>query len=276
MLAGLLALAVFGATASGWAGKTWLNSGITRVAALDPSSDLIVDRDAQRGATNVLIAAGEPGSDPAGGTLAVAHVPAAGGPLTVLSFPAALQVDRPACARWDQGTRSYSNEIVPAAAGTPLSSAFDLGGPRCATRAVQQLSGIAITGFLGIDVSRIGAVADALGGVAVCAPRPVDDGELGPLVSQPGRITLDGGRAADYARAAAVAGDPPNGRARIERQQLLLGGLLQQALGGLALLDTAQLDRLRPALGQALVTDGLDLDRMLALGRSLQNLQAAG
>ena len=38
----------------------------------------------------------------------------------------------------------------------------------------------------------------------------------------------------------------------------------------------AQLDRLRPALGQALVTDGVDLDRMLALGRSLQNLEADG
>ena len=75
---------------------------------------------------------------------------------------------------------------MPAAAGTPLGSAFELGGPRCATRAVQQLSGIAITGFLGVDLGRIGAAADALGGVPVCVPRPVDDGVLGPVVPAAG------------------------------------------------------------------------------------------
>ena len=36
MLAGLLALAVFGATAYGWGGKAWLGSGIAQVAALEP------------------------------------------------------------------------------------------------------------------------------------------------------------------------------------------------------------------------------------------------
>jgi LCP family protein required for cell wall assembly len=276
VLAGLLALAVFGATAYGWAGKAWLGSGIAQVAALEPGSDLIVDADAQRGATNVLIAADATGPAAGAATLAVAHVPAGGGSLTVLSFPPALQINRPACTGWDLGTRSYSGQPVPAAARVPLSSAFEVGGPQCATRAVQQLSGIAITGFLGVDVNRIEPIADAVGGVAVCVPRPVDDGVLGEVARQPGRTTLNGRHAADYATAAAVVGDPPSGRARIERQQLVLGAVLQQALGGLGLLDTGQLGRLRPALGQAVVTDGVDLDRMLALGRSLQNLEADG
>ena len=65
LLAGLLALAVFGATAYGWGGKAWLGSGIAQVAALEPSSDLIVDAEAQHGATNVLIAAGGSGRPPA-------------------------------------------------------------------------------------------------------------------------------------------------------------------------------------------------------------------
>jgi LCP family protein required for cell wall assembly len=265
---------VFGAVAIGWAGKTWLNAAIPQVAALDPASDLIVDADAQRGATNVLIVSGEPGSGAS--AVAVAHVPADGGSLTVLSFPGALQIDRPQCTRWDPRTRTYSGEIVPAAAGTPLGSAFQLGGPLCVTRAVQQLSGIAITGFLGVDGSRLGAAADALGGVPVCVPRPVDDAVLGSVVAQPGRTVLDGRRAAAYAGAVAVTGDPASGRARIERQQLLLGGALARTVEGPALLDVPQLSRVRPALGSALLTDGLDVDRILALSRSTQNLQADG
>jgi len=274
VVAGLLTLAVFGAAATGWAGKTWLNSAIPAIAALDPESDVIVDADAQRRATNVLIVSAEPG--PVGGTVAVAHVPAGGGSVTVLSFPGTLQIDRPQCTRWDPRTRAYSNEIVPAAASTPLGSAFEVGGPRCVTRAVQQLSGIAITGFLGVDPSRLGAAVDALGGVTVCVPRPVDDAVLGPVVAQPGRTVLDGRRATAYAGANAVTGDPLSGRARIERQQLLLSGALAQAVEGPALLDVDQLSRLRPALGSALLTDGLDVDRVLALSRSTQNLEADG
>ena len=85
---------------------------------------------------------------------------------------------------------------MPAAASTPLGSAFQIGGPRCVTRAVQQLSGIAITGFLGVDPERLGAAADALGGVAVCVPRPVDDAVLGSVVARPGRD--DPGRPAGH------------------------------------------------------------------------------
>ena len=282
-MAGLLALAVFGAAATGWAGKSWLQAAIPQVAGLDRESDLIVDADAQRGAANVLMVTGTLGPEPAGAsqdtgpdTIVVAHVPAGGGPLTVLSFPATLQIDRPQCARWDARTRSYSDQLVPAAASTPLGSAFQIGGPQCVTRAVQQLSGIAITGFLGVDPERLGAAADAVGGVGVCVPRPVDDAVLGSVVARPGRVTLDGRQATAYARADAVAGDPRSGRARIERRQLLLSGLLAQAVEGPALLDVAQLNRLRPALGSAVLTDGVDLDRMLALSRSVRNLEADG
>src|SRR5688572_31111416 len=35
---------------------------------------------------------------------------------------------------------------------TRLSSAFEAGGPRCAVRVVQQLTGLAITKFVGVDL----------------------------------------------------------------------------------------------------------------------------
>ncbi len=55
VLAATLSLAVLGATTLGWAAKGWLSSAIADVQALDPTSDLIVDADAQRGDQNLLI-----------------------------------------------------------------------------------------------------------------------------------------------------------------------------------------------------------------------------
>ncbi len=192
----------------------------------------------------------------------------------MLSFPSELQIDRPECQRWNADSRSYSDQLAPAEAGIRLGSAFQIGGPRCVTQAVQQLSGIAVTGFVGLDVEGLGSLASALGGVAVCAPRPVDDAVLGSVVAAAGPTELDGERAADYARAADVQGDPSTGRGRIERQQLLLAGALQQAIGGAGLLDVSRLGQLRPPLGEALISNGVDLDGIVALGESLRNLEA--
>ncbi len=278
LLVGALSLAIFGTTGFGWAAKGWLESGVTRVAALDPTSDLIVDAEAQAGDRNILIvASARAGGSATTPTVAVAHRAAgADTTTTVLAFPSNLVVSRPPCERWDPSSRSYSDEVLPAAARSPLSLAFDVGGPRCVTRIVQQLSGIAVTGFVGVDIDGLGSVATALGGLDTCVPRPVEDATLGPVVPTAGRSTLDGRQAADYAAAAAVAGEPPTGRARIERQQLLLAGALEQSIGGPGLLDVARLGQLRLALGQALSSDEVGLDETLTLARSLRNLEADG
>ncbi|HWM60465.1 MAG TPA: LCP family protein [Pseudonocardia sp.] len=276
LLVAALAAAVLLATSVGWVTKSWLQSGIPTVAALDPSSDLIVDAAAQEGDRNVLLVAGDPVADPNSATITVAHLPADGAAPTVLAFPSTLEIDRPACERWDPQSRSYADAIEPAAAAARLADALAVGGPRCVTRVVQQLSGIAITGFVGIDTDGLGAFATALGGIPLCAPRPVDDGALGQIVPAAGDTTLDAQRAVAYARAAAVAGDPPTGRARIERQQLLLAGALERTVGGVGLLDVPRIAELRPALGQAVFTDGVGLDETLELAAALRNLEADG
>ena len=95
----------------GWAGKAWLGSAIAQVAALEPGSDAIVDADAQRGRRERADRGGPNGARPRGAatTLAVvAHVPAGGGSLTVLSFPTDSR-DQPAgLQRWDTATAAYS------------------------------------------------------------------------------------------------------------------------------------------------------------------------
>jgi LCP family protein required for cell wall assembly len=282
VVAAVLAVAVFATTAFGWGTKNWLGSSVRQVAALDSDSGAVVDAAAQRGDENVLLVASEnstAGTDAAAGradTVAVAHIPAEGGPVTVVAFPNDLEINRPPCEKWDPASASYGDQPVPAEARTQLMSALDKGGPRCLTRVVQQLSGLAITTYIGTNLAAVPALADAVGGVEVCVPRPVLDGVLGPVVPEPGTRRIEGVRAADFVRAGDVSGDPSPEYGRIERQQQVLGAVLGQAMSGTALLDVGRIAALRPALGDAVMTDGADLDELLALTSSLRRLDADG
>jgi LCP family protein required for cell wall assembly len=280
LLAGALALAVLATTAFGWGTKTWLASGVRDAAALDPGSSAVVDAAAQAGDENVLVVATTPAAadttEPRADTVAVAHIPDGGGPVTVLAFPLDLEINRPPCEGWDAATATYREEPEQAEARTQLVTALDLGGPRCITRVVQQLSGLAITKYVGIDLAAVPAMTDAVGGAEVCVPRPVHDGVLGPLVPEPGPNRLAGVRVADFVQAGDVEGEPSAEYGRIERQQQVVAAVLDSAVSGTALLDVGRLTALRPALADAVLTDGAGIDQVLALAMTLRRLDADG
>ncbi|OZM84125.1 hypothetical protein CFP66_06895 [Pseudonocardia sp. MH-G8] len=278
-LAAALAVAVVVTTAFGWGTKSWLGASVGDAAALDPESGAIVEPVAQVGDENVLVVATEPnaeGAAPRADTVAVAHVPEGGGPVTVLAFPHDLEINRPPCERWDAEAGAYQDETVPAEARTQLVSALDVGGPRCLTRVVQQLTGIAVTQYVGTNLSAVPAMTEAVGGAQVCVPRPVLDGVLGPVVPEPGRQELSGVRAADFVQAGEVEGDPSPEYGRIERQQQILAAVLDQAVSGTALLDVGRIATLRPTLADAVVVDGAGLDQVLAVAMTLRQLDAEG
>jgi LCP family protein required for cell wall assembly len=277
----VLAVLVFGASTVGWATQSWLGAAVRDVAALDTGSGAIVDADAQKGAQNVLVVATVRGPDPGSGpqqasprpdTVVVAHVPAGGGPMTVLSVPADLEINRPPCERFDPASATYTADTVPAQARTRLATALDMGGPRCATRVVQQLTGLAITQYVGLDLDRLGAVVDAVSGVRVCVTQPVLDRVLGPVIADAGTSTLDGAKASDFVRAADVEGDPPADLGRIERQQQVLAGVLEPTLTSTGLLDVPRIAALRPVLGAALTSDGAGLSEILALSLAMRSM----
>jgi len=267
----IVAVAVVGATTSGWVAKTWLGTAVREVSALDPGSGEVVDAQAQDGDSNTLLVATEAGT---AGSVVVTHVPAGTESTVAVSFPADLEVNRPPCDRFDPATGSYTDETVPAEARARLGSAWEVGGPRCATRVVQQLSGLAITAYVGTDLDRIGAAVDAVSGVGVCVTRPVRDAVLGPIVPVAGDNTLDGRRATDFVRAAEVDTDANAALGRVERQHQVLAGVLNAATSGTALLDVGQLTAVRSALAGAVVADGAGLDEILAVALSLQRLDA--
>ncbi|MBV9920457.1 MAG: LCP family protein, partial [Pseudonocardia sp.] len=192
----------------GWGAQRWLTAAVPSAAALDPGSGAIVDAPAQAGDENVLLVATDRTATSDGGarsdTVVVAHLPKGNGPMTVLAIPPDLEISRPPCERYDASAAAYTPDSVPAQARTQLTSALDLGGPRCATRAVQQLTGLAITRYVGVDLAELGDAVNALSGVRFCTPRAVVDAALGPVVPTPGTITLDAEQVTAFVRAASV------------------------------------------------------------------------
>ncbi|WP_300012168.1 LCP family protein [Pseudonocardia sp.] len=280
LLLAVLALALFGTTAFQYVGKARLDDALSSVEALDRDYGAIVDAAEQAGDENVLIVGHDPAGTATGGpradTVLIAHVPADGGDVVGIAVPRDLEVNRPPCRRYDPSSRTYLDETVPAQARTPLISAFDVGGPQCATRVVQQLTGLAVTQFVGLDLAGIGGLVDTVGGVDVCVEQPVIDGLLGAVVPGAGHTTLDGRRAVDLVRARTVEGDPGGGRGALERQQRVLAAVVDKVLSREVLLDAGRVGSIGAVIGGALTADGTDLDRILATAGALRSFAAEG
>lgn len=100
LLAAGVTVLVFLATAWGWGAKTWLDSRIRPVSALDLQAGAITKPAEQTGDENVLLlgldsGAGATGSD----TVTLTHVPGSGGAVVTIAFPRDLEINRPPCQR---------------------------------------------------------------------------------------------------------------------------------------------------------------------------------
>ena len=283
-----LAVVIFVASSTGWITRGRIAASLRHVAALDQSSGAIVDPAGQKGDQNVLVVTTDPtAAQPAAAgnaavtpsqanTVSVVHLPAGGGPLVVLSIPAGLETNRPPCPRFDPLSGTYLADPTPAEPRSQLMSALDAGGPLCVTRVVQQLTGLSITGYIGVNLERLPPMVDAVGGIPLCLSRPVQDAVLGPVAPAAGKQQLDGRHTADFVRAGAVAGDPSPDYGRVERQQQVLSAVFDAALSTSGLLDLAQVGAVRAAIGNGIVTDGATIDTVEAVARSLHKLDADG
>lgn len=276
----VLAVLVFAASTVGWSSQLWLEGRIHPVTALDPASGAILDADAQSGARNVLVLGLDPATGGAfvpgagSGTVVVAHVPPAGGPVTRIAFPRDLEINRPPCQRWDPAAAAYLDQTVPAETRTKLDTAFQVGGPSCAVRVVQQLTGLSITGFAAVDVTGLAGMADALGGVTTCLDRPVVDGVLGQVTTAAGPVTVRGAEVTGIVRARHVQGDAATDEGLVERQHRVLAAVLDRALSTPVLLDPWEVRAFGRVFGQGTVADGVDPGQLLAVASAVAGLGA--
>ncbi len=285
----VIATLVFLASGVGWGAKTWFEGQFNEIAALDEDSSDIRRASAQLGDENFLIV----GSDTREGaedgenvgtaetvqgarsdTVMLAHVPKDRRRVVVISFPRDLEISRPECRRWNSATGEYG-EPVPTADAVKLNSAFNLGGPRCVTKVVQQISGMKINHFVGIDFQGFKGMVDSVGGVTIHFDEPMRDAELGLIVAETGDVVLKGDQALSFVRARKVYGDPTfSDYGRMQRQQQFLSSLLSRVMSGDVLLDMGKLTGFVQAFARSTFGENIGVDQMMTLAQSMRGMDS--
>ncbi|MFB9905079.1 LCP family protein [Allokutzneria oryzae] len=287
-LAVAAATLVFVVLGTGWVAKVWVDGQFREVEALDQDSSAIKDKDKQYGAENFLLVgsdsrAGAKAEDGVGNeavsegarsdTVMIAHVPADRKRVVMVSFPRDLNTQIPDCNSWDPKTGKTTSKKVPSSRQR-LNAAYAIGGPKCLTKLVQNLSGLHINHFVAIDFQGFKAMVDAVKGVEICVSRPMKDAEIGVVIPDPGKQTINGDAALSFVRARKVEGDPTGDYGRIKRQQAFLSSLLRKAMSGQVLSNPGRMQDFVSAFARATYGENIGVSQLLTLGQSLNGLEA--
>ncbi|WP_410563450.1 LCP family protein [Amycolatopsis sp. cmx-4-61] len=283
VVAGLVFLGIGGA----WGAQTYFDAKFTQVSALDENSADIQDADAQANDENFLMvgsdtrdgASAEEGVGTADSTpgarsdtVMVAHIPADRKRVVVTSFPRDLEVNRPDCQKWDPAQNKTTDEVYKGAKFAKLNTAYAVGGPACVTKVIQQITGLRINHFVGIDFNGFKEMVDAVHGVTIHTDIPIDDSILGKVLLQTGDVTISGDQALNFVRARHVKGDPTSDYGRIKRQQEFIGALLKKVMSSDVVLDPGKLSDFITAFAKATFGDNLGVKQMMTLAQSMKGL----
>ncbi|MGW3458140.1 LCP family protein [Streptomyces olivaceoviridis] len=227
---------------------------------------LVLGSDSRSGKDNQELGGGDSGGARSD-TAMVVHIDAGRTKATVVSIPRDTLVTRPSCPLTSGGSTAP-------AYGAMFNSAYAVGGPVCAVKTVEALTGVRMDHYLEIDFSGFAKLVDALGGVDVTTGQDIDD-DKSHLRLKAGTHHLDGKQALALARTRHGIGDGSD-LGRIGLQQTLVKALLEQMAGAGLLSDPARLYQVADAVTTSLTTDtGLNsLNELVSLGRSLKGLTA--
>ncbi|MFC4015773.1 LCP family protein [Nonomuraea purpurea] len=199
-------------------------------------------------------------------TIMLVHVSSNRDNAMVISFPRDSLVQLPACrsAGGLPGQRAHLGMI---------NESFNSGGIACTWKTIETLTHIHIDHFVKVDFTGFKGIVNAVGGVEVCLPEPVND-KKALLHLRAGRQTLTGEQALGYVRARYSLGDGSD-IGRIQRQQMFIASMVKKIMSGETLTDPAKLLAILDAGTKAVTTDrGLSVGVMRDLASSLQGLDA--
>lgn len=296
--AALIAISALATTGAAWQWQSAKNKLLNTIVALDPNSSDIRDPGAQNGDENFLIvgvdsrigANSELGAGDTSmvegaraDTIMLVNIPANRERVVAVSFPRDLAIAPMKCQAWDPATAKYGPVYDENTAewsdneryiSTKLNSAYALGGPKCLVKVIQKISGLAINRFMAVDFAGFSTMVDALGGVEVCSPTPLEDAELGVVLATSGRQRLDGHTALNYVRARSIASEDNGDYGRIKRQQLFLSSLLRSIISTETLFDYNKLDDVVNMFIDDSFVDNVRTGDLVQLGQSLQGINA--
>ncbi|MGX1885827.1 LCP family protein [Streptomyces sp. NPDC055287] len=200
-------------------------------------------------------------------TTMVLHVDKSHHKASVVSIPRDTLVSRPDCPAPDGGT-------APGARRAMFNESFQLGGPGCAVKTVEKMSGVRMDHYLEVDFSGFKKLIDELGGVDITTRQAVHD-DSSHLSLQPGKHTLKGEQALGLVRTRHGVGDGSD-LSRIQLQQAFVRALTQRVNSVGLFGNPAKLYDLADTATKTVSADsGLaSADKLLGLAKDLKGISS--
>jgi LCP family protein required for cell wall assembly len=251
------------------------------IQGTDVNAALGKDRPAERhdGAMNILLL----GSDSRAGTggafghgitgaradtAMVLHVDKSHRTASVVSIPRDTMVDRPECTKADGSS-------APAAPKAMFNASYEVGGPACAVKTVEQMSHVRMDHYLEVDFKGFQKLVDELGGVDVTTRKAIDDHYSG-LTLNAGKHRLKGKQALELVRTRHGVGDGSD-LGRIQLQQAFVKALIGRARSVDPISDPAKSYGLMDTATKSLRADSdlASASKLLGLAKELKGITPA-
>ncbi|MFI9050196.1 LCP family protein [Streptomyces sp. NPDC053427] len=200
-------------------------------------------------------------------TAMVVHVYKGHRKASVVSVPRDTMIKRPDCTK--------NGQVVPGAQRAMFNTAYEVGGPACAVKTVESISGIRMDHFLEVDFTGFKKLIDALGGVDITTTKAIDDNDS-HLHLRPGKHTLNGEDALGLVRTRhGVPGGDGSDLGRIQLQQTFIKALMDQVKNVGVLTNPAKLYDVADTATKAITTD-TDLNSVSELTGLAKSLGSIG
>ncbi|MFI7098075.1 LCP family protein [Streptomyces sp. NPDC050161] len=180
-------------------------------------------------------------------TAMVLHVYKGHKKASVVSIPRDTLIKRPDCTK--------DGKDVPGAQRVMFNTAYEVGGPACAVKTVESLSGIRMDHFVEVDFTGFKKLIDALGGVDITTSKPIDD-DSSHLHLPAGKHTLSGEQSLGLVRTRhGVPGGDGSDLGRIQLQQTFIKALMEQVEHVGVLTNPSKLYDIADTATKAVTTD---------------------
>ena len=181
-----------------------------------------------------------------------------------ISIPRDSIVDRPDCGEDDE---------IPGATDVMWNEAFAAGGAACTIRQFEASTGVRVDHFVEIDFNGFKGMVDAIDGVPVCVPEPIEDPAHGIQIAA-GERELRGDEALSYVRVRYNVGDGSDlGRTR--RQQEFIAAMVNKVVSAGTLTRVDRVVGFLDAATKSVSTDE-GLGSTAKMGKLAMQLQGIG
>ncbi|MEU8524572.1 MULTISPECIES: LCP family protein [Streptomyces] len=200
-------------------------------------------------------------------TAMVVHVYEGHRTASVVSVPRDTLVERPDCTD-AKGKRVAGEDRA------MFNTAYEVGGPACAVKTVESLSGIRMDHYIEVDFTGFKKLIDELGGVEITTTKAIRDSKS-HLDLEPGTHTLDGEQSLGLVRTRKSVGDGSD-LGRIQLQQAFIKAFIDQVKDVGVLTNPKKLVDLADTATKAITPDSeLDsVDELMGFAKGLSKLGA--